>query len=112
MREFRMGRNTTEHYTSFEECAKAWGRRPISKRTKDSKKLEEQRENFKAKHKCKVCGQPMNYIGGNQMVCANESCKGIKFERPDKEGNIIIVYKPSFELLDQKSAEIAYNIFC
>lgn len=112
MREFRMGHNTTEHYSSFEECAKAWGCRPVSKKTKNEKKLKEQQEKFNSRHKCKACGEPMTFIGGNQMVCLNESCKGIKEERTDKEGNVIVTYKPSFELLDRKSAEIANNIFC
>lgn len=37
MSEFRMGRNTTEHYTSFEECAKAWGCKSIVKNHTDEK---------------------------------------------------------------------------
>lgn len=112
MREFRLGRNTTEHYSSFEELGKAFGCRPVNKRTKDEKKLKEQQEKFNAKHKCKACGQPLTYIGGNQMVCLNADCKGIKHKRTDAEGNVIVTYRPSYELLNSKSAEIANNIFC
>ena len=111
MREFRMGRNTTEHYSSFEEAAKAWGCKPVKKRTDDEKKLLEQQWKFCAKHKCKACGQPMSYIGGNQMACTNDKCKGIKIEREDKEGNKIVSYVVSYELLDGKGAEIGNIIF-
>ena len=111
MREFRMGCGTREHYTSFEECAKAWGCKPVIKKTKDANKLASQQEKFCARHKCKACGQPMTYVGGNQMTCTNEKCKGIKVEREDKEGNKIVSYVVSYELLDELGAEIANNIF-
>lgn len=111
MREFRMGRNTTEHYTSFQDVAKAFGCRPVKKKTDDKKKLEKQQEVFNGKHRCRACGLPMTYIGGNQMACTNDKCKGIKIEREDKEGNKIISYVVSYELLDDKGSEIANNIF-
>lgn len=111
MSTFRLGRNTTEHYSSFADAAKAWGCKPVSKTTKNENKLKEQCEKFCGKHKCKACNQPMTYIGGNQMVCQNEKCKGIKIEREDKDGNKIVSYVPSFDLLDDTGAEIANNIF-
>lgn len=111
MREFRIGGGFKECYFSLEECAKAWGCKPVTKQTKDKKKLESQREKFCAKHRCKACSQPMTYIGGNQMTCTNEKCKGIKVEREDKEGNKIVSYVTSYELLDSNGAEIAANIF-
>lgn len=111
MKEFRTGSGTKEHYSSFEECAKAWGCRPLKKKTNDKKKLAKQKEDFCAKHRCKSCGQPMTYISGNCMTCTNDNCKGIKVEREDKEGNKIISYVVSYELLDSKGAEIAKNIF-
>jgi len=111
MKEMRLGRNTTAYYTSFEELAKSWGCRPVSKATKDMKKLESQKEKFCAKHHCRACGNPMTYIGGNQMTCTNERCKGIKIEREDKEGDKIISYVVSYDLLDDLGAEIARNIF-
>lgn len=111
MKSFRMGCNTTEHYSSFEEAARCWGCKPIKKKTDDEKKLKSQQEKFCEHHKCKACGQPMTYIGGNQMSCTNDKCKGIKVEREDKEGNKIVSYLVSYELLDSKGAEIAENIF-
>jgi hypothetical protein len=80
-------------------------------KTDDEKKLAEQKERFCLKHKCKACGQPMSYIGGNQMTCTNDKCKGIKVEREDKEGNKIVSYVVSYELLDNKGAEIGNIIF-
>ena len=111
MREFRMGRNTTEYYTSFQDLGAAWGCRSVNKKTKDEKKLEEQRKTFCSKHRCRACGQPMTYIGGNQMACTNDKCKGVKVEREDKEGNKVVSYVVSYELLDSKGSEIANNIF-
>ena len=107
-----MPMDTNKHYTSLEELREAWGLKPLTKkRTKDAKKLESQRENFCSKHKCKACGHPMAYIGGNQMACSNPDCLGIKFERTGKDGNVEVSYSPSYELLDEKGAMIANNIF-
>lgn len=111
MREFRMGSGTREYYTSFEEVAKAWGCKPVKKKTDDEKKLANQQEVFCGKHKCKACGKPMTWVFGNVMACTNEACKGIKKERLDKEGNKVITYLPSYDLLDETGADIAYNIF-
>lgn len=112
MKDFRMGRNTTEHYTSFQECAKAFGCRPVSKVTKDMKKLKDQREKFCERHRCAACGQPMSWVEGTStMVCSNEKCRGIKQTRVDKDGNEIVSYLPSYDLLDDKGFSIAQNIF-
>ena len=112
MREFRMGRNTTEYYTSFQDLAKAFGCRPVNKKTKDEKKLASQQEKFVNSHKCKACGNPMRWVEGTStMVCSNEKCRGIKQTRTDKEGNEIVTYLPSYDLLDEKGASIAYNLF-
>lgn len=111
MREFRMGRNTTEHYSSFEEAAKAWGCKPVIKKTKDEEKLKKQQENFCIKHKCKACGQPMAWVDGHWMTCVNDKCKGIKVEKMDREGNKIVSYIVSCEEIDDLGAEIAQNIF-
>lgn len=111
MRDFRLGRNTTEHYTSLTEAAAAFGCRPVVKKTKDEEKLKKQQNDFGARHLCKACSQPMTFIGGNQMCCANPECKGIKLERKDKDGNSVITYLTSYELLDEKGSEIAQNIY-
>lgn len=111
MKAFRLPKGTTARYTSFEELAKAFGRKPIKKQTSDKEKLAKQREDFCNKHVCEACKSPMTYIGGNQMVCANEKCKGIKHERQNELGETIVWYTTSYDLLDRKGAEIANNIF-
>lgn len=111
MKEFRLGRNTTAHYTSFEEMAKSWGCKPVSKKTKDENKLESQKQKFVNKHKCRGCGCPMTWIGGNMMACTNDKCKGIKHEFTDKTGELKIYYETSFDLLDELGEIIANNIF-
>ena len=111
MKEFRLGKGTTEHYTSLSELGQAWGCKPVIKQTKDKDKLQKQRERFCGFHKCKACGQPMTYLGGSMMACTNENCKGVKLERKDNEGNANITYLTSYELLEDKFAEIAENIF-
>ena len=112
MREFRIGGGFKECYFSLEECAKAWGCKPVTKQTKDKKKLESQREKFCAKHRCKACKQPMTWVNGTSvMSCQNPACKGIKHTRTDADGNEIVTYLPSYDLLDGLGAEIATNIF-
>lgn len=112
MKRTKMSMDTDTRYTSFKDLRAAWGLKPLTKkRTKDAKKLESQRESFCKKHLCRACGNPMTYIGGNQMVCSNPDCLGIKHEREGKDGNIEVSYSPSYELLDDKGAVIAYNIF-
>ena len=111
MKYFRMSKDVTEHYTSFEDLRIAHGLSPVIKQTKDKEKLNKQRENFCNHHKCKSCGSPMKYIGGSMMVCTNEKCKGVPIERKDDEGNTKVVYLTSYELLSDKYAEIATNIF-
>ena len=112
MKEIRLGNNTTAHYSSFEELAVAFGCKPVSKVTKDMKKLQEQQEKFKGKHKCKACGEPMEFINNTStMACKNPKCKGIKQVRTDKEGNEIVTYLPSYDLLDTLGMEIGINIF-
>lgn len=113
MRSFRLSKGDTEHYTSFEELRAAWGLSPVVKQTKDKAKLEKQRENFCKRHLCPACRQPMVYSGiGNQMVCKNEKCLGIKHEQKNSEtGEIKVYYSPAFEVLDDLGASIAENIF-
>ena len=112
MKEFRLGNNTTACYSSFEELAAAWGIKPVSKVTKDMKKLNEQQTKFKERHRCKACNEPMEFIQGTStMACKNPKCKGIKQVRTDKEGNEIVTYLPSYDLLDTLGMEIGINIF-
>lgn len=112
MKEFRMGKNTKEHYTSFEEMGKAWGAKPKSKKTKNEKVLKEQQEKLCAKYRCDACGEPMTYIGGSMMTCTNENCKGIKDEKRDDEGKIVSVeYLVSYKFLRPRDKSFAENIF-
>lgn len=113
MNNFRMGCNTTEHYTSLSALGAAWGCKPVSKTTKDMKKLKVQQEKFNKKHTCPACKQPMEWIPGtNVCTCKNPSCKGIKYERTDaKTGETKVYYEVSNDLLSELGTEIAMNIF-
>lgn len=112
MKEYRLGKNTTEHYTSMEALRAAFGCKPIKKRTSDDKKLEGQRNAFIGKHRCKACNKSMMWVNGTSvMSCTNPDCKGIKYVRTDADGNEIITYLPSYDLLDSVGAEIASNLF-
>lgn len=112
MKEFRLGNNTTACYYSFEELAAAWGVKPVSKVTKDMKKLQEQQTKFRERHRCKACNEHMEFIQGTSaMACRNPKCRGIKQVRLDKEGNEIVTYLPSYDLLDELGTNIANVIF-
>lgn len=111
MNNYRMSKGTTEHYTSLAALREGWGMKPVIKKTRDSEKLAEQQKTFVNKHICKACGLPMTYIHGNIMACKNPECKGIEVKREDKEGNEIVSYITSCEILGDRGAEIANNIF-
>ena len=113
MREFRMGRNTTEYYTSFQDLGAAWGCRSVNKKTKDKKKLLSQQEKFMNSNCCKACGSPMAFmVDSNIMCCTSELCKGIKHQSINEAtGETKVWYTPSYKVLDKKSADIAMNIF-
>lgn len=111
MKELRLGKGYTAQYSSFEELAKAYGCKPVTKRTKDLNKLNKQREAFLSKHKCRGCGEFMTYFpDSNVMTCTNEKCKGIKIKKVDSEGNTTVSYIPSYHLLDDVGEEVAKNI--
>lgn len=96
-------------YSSFQELAAAWKIAPVSKVTKDKEKLKAQQNNFCKKHRCKACGEPMQYLGGNVMTCKNPKCAGIKYTKDTVDGKAIY-YLTSYDLLDDVGAEIASNI--
>lgn len=110
---YRLGSGVIAHYGSFEEAAKAFKCKQVKRRTSDLKKLNAQRERFSKSHKCKACGQPMSFLqDSNVFVCKNKDCLGIKTEKKDEHGNVIsTTYFPSYDVLDDKGAEIANNIF-
>lgn len=110
MREFRKGKNCTEHYTSFSEAAKAFGCREVVKRTKDENKLAMQREKFLGI--CKVCKQPLHLVSGcNVLSCTNPDCRGVKMTGTNEDGSTYEWYIPVNRVLDSKGAEIARNLF-
>lgn len=111
MKNYRMSKDTTEHYTDLASLRAAWGMDPVTKKTKDENKLHKQQENFANNHKCKACGMPMSYIFGNVMTCVNPKCQGIEVKRIDKDGNEVVSYHTSYDILDDIGAEIANNIF-
>ena len=104
----RLAKGITAYYGSLEELAKAYNTSTL-KRTKDQAKLESQREKFLGK--CRVCGEPLSYLGGNVMACQNESCKGFETKTRDEDGNETVVFKPVFKILDEHAETIAYNLF-
>lgn len=110
MKEFRKDKNCTEHYTSFDELRKAFGIKPVVKRTKDEEKLKAQREKFLGI--CKVCKQPLSLVEGcNVLACKNEDCKGLPMKGTNEDGSEKIWYIPVSRILDDKGAEIARNLF-
>lgn len=107
-------KGTSPVYTSFEDIReKVWGLPPLRKKNKDPEALKEQQEYFCGKkfNRCRACGQPMTYMGGNIMACTNENCKGIKIERKDEEGNTKVSYVTSYRLLNDFDAMKANNMF-
>lgn len=98
-------------YSSFRELAKSMNLKPVTHVTKNEEKLKKQQDFFRSKHKCKACGNPMTWVGGNIMTCLEPSCRGIKITKEDDDGNKIISYVTSYKLLDNRGAEIASNIF-
>lgn len=98
---------TTANYISLQELREAYNLKPFIKRTNNENKLNSQREKFANNHKCKACGQPMTLVAGNVMSCQNPDCRGIEMHNPDGSK----YYIPSYDLLDEKGAEIAMNIF-
>lgn len=75
----------------------------------DEKKIKEQRE--KLCGICKVCGEPLQYVGGNVLACKNEKCRGYKHTRTNEAGEEITYYTPVFRLLDEKGSAIAQRLF-
>lgn len=105
-------KNVAGTYESFADFAKAVGCKPAKMKTGSQKKLDAQRKQFSKKHICRACGQPMTYNPNtNIMSCTNPNCKGIKRTKKDKDGNEVVYYEPSFEMLSDKGADIANVIF-
>ena len=108
MREIRLGGGFKEHYSSFEEMAKAYGHKLKKKNENKTKELQDK---FCAKYRCTACGQPMGYIGGGLMTCMNDKCKGIKIERENREGNKTVTYDVSYKYVKDYDVSYANYIF-
>lgn len=106
----RLSKGTTAQYNSFEEAAKAFGCRPVKKKTDDANKLAKQQERFVGK--CKVCGENLTYIHGtNVLACTNEKCKGIKMTSKNEDGTENVWHVPVTRMVDDLGMEIAMNLF-
>ena len=102
-------KNGETHYSSFQELAEAMGlKKPINK---NKKKIEYQKEQFGKRHKCRACGQPLTFLGGNVVTCTNPKCRGIKNVKKLDDGTEIVTYLTSYELLDEVGSNIANRLF-
>ena len=111
MKEFRMSKGVTEHYTSMEALREGWGLKPIKKKTNDENKLKAQQE--KLVGTCRVCKKPHVWIEGtNTLVCQNPDCKGMKMtSKNEEDGTEKVWFIPVTRLLNDKGTEIAMNLF-
>jgi len=101
--------NGEVHYSSFQELAASMGLSKPGKKNK--KKIEYLQDRFNKKHKCRACGQPLTFMGGNIVACTNPKCKGIKTTRKLDDGTEIVSYITSYKLLDEVGSNIASRIF-
>lgn len=111
MKEFRMSKGVTEHYTSLEELRTNYGLKPIKKKTNDEEKLKAQQNKFVGK--CRVCGQNLSWIEGtNTLACQNPACKGVRMSSKNEEdGTEKVWYIPVTRILNDQGMEIAMNLF-
>ncbi len=109
---YRLSKDTMCRFTSMDELREAWQLKPLTtKKPNNEKRLKKIQEDFCSHHKCRACGKSMTWIGGDIMTCCNPQCRGIKVERTDEDGNKIINYITSYNLLSDHYAEIAETIF-
>lgn len=109
---YRLSKDTIARFTSMDELREAWQLKPLSsKKPNNAKRLKKVQDDFKSHHKCKACGKPMEWLGGNMMTCTNPNCRGIKIEKIDQEGNKYIEYITSYNLLNTHYSEIAETLF-
>ena len=96
-------------YGSFAEVAEALGYASKDLRVGTAEELKQRQEAFRAKHKCKSCGEPMVWINGTSiMVCQNPKCKGVNIKKKDGEGTI---RKPSYYTLNEGNLRAARELF-
>lgn len=110
MREFRMSKGVTEHYTSLESLREGFGLKPIRKKTNDQTKLKAQQD--KLVGTCRVCKRPLTFIyGTNVCACQNPECKGMKMTSTNDDGTERVWFIPVTRVLNDKGAEIGNNLF-
>ena len=106
MREFRKGKNVTEHYNSLEELRIAFGCKPLTKkRPKDEEALKESREKFLGT--CPVCKSANKFISPQYVVCSNVDCRGKNISAKGEEPRYVL----SMRELDDRGQIIAQNLF-
>lgn len=110
---YRLSKDTIARFTSMEELREAWQLKPLpTKKPNNAKRLKKVQDDFKAHHKCRACGKPMDLVQGtNIFTCCNPQCKGIKIEKEDSEGNKYVEYITSYDILNNHYAEIANTLF-
>lgn len=102
--------NGVEHYNSFGELREVFGLKPVQRTNKE--KLNNEREVFDKKFICKVCGAPLVFEQGtNVMVCQNPKCKGIKKTNYDANGNKIVEHFPVTVLLNKRATNRANSLY-
>lgn len=98
------------HNTVFHSFKEYFGVTPQSMRTKDTQKLESQREKFLGI--CPYCKQTTKYIWGTNIItCANEKCNGKKVTYKNEDGTETVKYIPFQRLISDKQMEIGCVIF-
>ena len=101
-------------FDSFEDLRVEFGLPVLRRQTKDREKLAGQRERFLNRHKCPACEGELKLIEGtNVFYCPNKKCDGFTRTTVDEETGETLVLDQSiaFDLLDDKGAQIANNIF-
>lgn len=107
-------KNCGTTYYSFEDLAvNEFGMKPLNKRTKNTQKLEMQREQFEGV--CIYCKQRARYVPGTNIVaCINPECKGKKIVvkgDPATDEPDYVKYIPFVRILNDNAAKIADTIF-
>ena len=91
----RKEKNGTRYF-GFDEIAKElFNLPPYSNDFANKEKKASVKEKFETKNICKTCKQPLTYIGGNILCCANPECKGNK----------------SYWLMDEKQKHLAQALY-
>lgn len=109
MREFRLGKDDTAHYSSLEEMREALGSK-VKQKSISKDELEKRRNNFVKT--CRCCDQPLTYISGtNTLACKNPNCKGMKHTSKNSDGTEKVWFTPVTRILNEKGLRMAMSLF-